>query len=42
MLIWLDSNSNKRGNPNENYARELMEPTVAGTSGSARRTMTRV
>lgn len=25
MLIWLDSNSNKKGNPNENYARELME-----------------
>jgi uncharacterized protein (DUF1800 family) len=25
MLIWLDSNSNSRGRPNENYARELME-----------------
>ena len=25
MLIWLDSNSNARGRPNENYARELME-----------------
>src|SRR5262245_31145659 len=25
MLIWLDSNSNVRGKPNENYARELME-----------------
>lgn len=25
MLIWLDSNSNRRGRPNENYARELME-----------------
>lgn len=25
MLIWLDSNSNRRGAPNENYARELME-----------------
>jgi hypothetical protein len=25
MLIWLDSNSNVRGRPNENYARELME-----------------
>ena len=25
MLVWLDSNSNIKGNPNENYARELME-----------------
>ena len=25
MMIWLDSNSNVRGKPNENYARELME-----------------
>jgi uncharacterized protein (DUF1800 family) len=25
MLLWLDSNSNIRGKPNENYARELME-----------------
>ncbi len=25
MLIWLDSNSNRRGAPNENYAREVME-----------------
>jgi uncharacterized protein (DUF1800 family) len=25
MLIWLDSNSNIKGKPNENYARELME-----------------
>ncbi|CAN5808802.1 hypothetical protein BH23PLA1_BH23PLA1_03080 [soil metagenome] len=25
MLIWLDSDSNVRGKPNENYARELME-----------------
>jgi hypothetical protein len=25
MLAWLDSNSNVRGKPNENYARELME-----------------
>jgi uncharacterized protein (DUF1800 family) len=25
MLLWLDSNSNVRGKPNENYARELME-----------------
>jgi uncharacterized protein (DUF1800 family) len=25
MLIWLDGNSNRRGEPNENFARELME-----------------
>jgi uncharacterized protein (DUF1800 family) len=25
MLIWLDTTSNKKGMPNENYARELME-----------------
>jgi uncharacterized protein (DUF1800 family) len=25
MLVWLDSNSNIKGAPNENYARELME-----------------
>ena len=25
MLMWLDSNSNVKGKPNENYARELME-----------------
>ncbi len=25
MLLWLDSNSNEKGLPNENYARELME-----------------
>ena len=25
MLVWLDSNSNVKGQPNENYARELME-----------------
>jgi uncharacterized protein (DUF1800 family) len=25
MLIWLDANSNKASNPNENFARELME-----------------
>ena len=25
MLIWLDSNANVKGKPNENYARELME-----------------
>ncbi|MBI4605615.1 MAG: DUF1800 domain-containing protein [Planctomycetes bacterium] len=25
MLVWLDGNMNRRGKPNENYARELME-----------------
>jgi hypothetical protein len=25
MLVWLDSNSNTKGRPNENYAREVME-----------------
>src|SRR5207248_9579782 len=25
MLVWLDTNQSKKGQPNENYARELME-----------------
>ena len=25
MLVWLDGDANKRGNPNENFAREVME-----------------
>src|SRR5262249_44831652 len=25
MLVWLDGRGSKKGNPNENYARELME-----------------
>ena len=25
MLVWLDATSNRKGHPNENYARELME-----------------
>lgn len=25
MLVWLDSNTNKKGHPNENYAREVFE-----------------
>jgi uncharacterized protein (DUF1800 family) len=25
MMVWLDTNQNKKGQPNENYARELME-----------------
>ncbi len=30
MLIWLDGNSNRRGKPNENFARELMELFTLG------------
>ncbi len=30
MLIWLDSNGNVKGKPNENYARELMELFTLG------------
>ncbi len=30
MLIWLDANSNKASNPNENFARELMERFTLG------------
>ncbi len=30
MLIWLDSNSNRRAAPNENFARELMELFALG------------
>lgn len=30
MLIYLDTNSNKAGNPNENFARELMELFTLG------------
>src|SRR2546427_245819 len=30
MLRWLDSNSNRKASPNENYARELMELFTLG------------
>ncbi|RKN74230.1 DUF1800 domain-containing protein [Paenibacillus ginsengarvi] len=30
MMIWLDANSNKKGKPNENYAREVMELFTLG------------
>ena len=30
MILWLDSNQNRRGKPNENYARELMELFTLG------------
>jgi len=33
MLIYLDNQSNKKGKPNENYARELMELHTLGVDG---------
>jgi uncharacterized protein (DUF1800 family) len=30
MLVWLDGNQNRKRNPNENYAREVMEVFSAG------------
>jgi uncharacterized protein (DUF1800 family) len=30
MLVWLDSNSNRRASPNENFAREVMELFALG------------
>jgi uncharacterized protein (DUF1800 family) len=30
MMIWLDSNQNRKGSPNENFARELMELFTIG------------
>jgi len=30
MMVWLDVNSNKKGKPNENYAREVMELFTLG------------
>jgi uncharacterized protein (DUF1800 family) len=30
MLVWLDANSNRKGSPNENFARELMELFTIG------------
>ena len=30
MMIWLDVNQNKKGKPNENYAREVMELFTLG------------
>ncbi|MCC7425247.1 MAG: DUF1800 domain-containing protein [Planctomycetaceae bacterium] len=32
MLVWLDSNTNKKGHPNENYAREVFELFSLGVS----------
>lgn len=30
MMVWLDSNQNRKGHPNENYAREVMELFTLG------------
>jgi len=30
MLVWLDANENRKGSPNENFARELLELFVVG------------
>lgn len=30
MMIWLDASQNRKGNPNENYAREVMELFTLG------------
>lgn len=30
MIVWLDNQQNRKGNPNENYARELMELFTLG------------
>lgn len=30
MMLWLDSNANKKGSPNENFGRELMELFTVG------------
>ncbi len=35
MLLWLDSNANVRGKPNENYAREVMELFSLGVGSYA-------
>jgi uncharacterized protein (DUF1800 family) len=35
MLLWLDSNSNVKGKPNENYAREVMELFSLGVGNYA-------
>jgi uncharacterized protein (DUF1800 family) len=37
MLVWLDSNSNVKGKPNENYAREVMELFSLGVGNYAER-----
>src|SRR6266508_3405059 len=34
MVLYLDNNTNRKGKPNENYARELMELFSLGVNGS--------
>jgi uncharacterized protein (DUF1800 family) len=36
MLVWLDADSNRKGKPNENLARELMELFTLGTGNRGR------
>jgi uncharacterized protein (DUF1800 family) len=37
MIVWLDNNSNVKGKPNENYAREVMELFSLGVGNYAER-----
>jgi len=37
MLVWLDTRGSKKGNPNENYARELMEIFTLGVGNYGER-----
>ena len=30
MIVWLDNQQNRKGSPNENYAREIMELFFSG------------
>ena len=40
MLVWLDGNENRRGRPNENFARELMELFALGIGQYTERDVT--
>jgi len=37
MILWLDNQQNRRGNPNENYAREIMELFTMGIGNYSER-----
>lgn len=37
MLVWLDGNSNRKGHPNENFAREVLELFALGKGNYAER-----
>ena len=41
MLIWLDGNTNRKGAPNENYGRELLELFTLGSATTPRTTSRR-